>query len=349
MMGELTIKDIAKACGVGVSTVSRAINNHPDINPETRKKIMNMIEETGFTPNNSARNLKRTETNSIALLVKGISNPFFSDMIRIMEDYVLRKHYTTLLRHVGNDDDEVAVAQTMVTEQKVKGIVFLGGTFTHDRAALDQLNAKYVFSTIGNLNERTAEDKKVANIAVDDIQASFSAVKYLIELGHQNIALIAEGLNRPSIGQLRGRGYKEALLIHGIPLRSELIYEIRTADDPYSMANGYTAAFRLLSEHPEITAIFCISDVLAFGACRAIFDLGKRIPEDVSVVGYDGIEQGDYYNPRLTTVRQPVEEMARVTIEHLFEMIEDNVDPQDIIMPAELTVKASSGKAKVNM
>ena len=160
-MGELTIKDIAKACGVGVSTVSRAINNHPDINPETRKKIMDIIAEKGFTPNNSARNLKRTETNSIALLVKGISNPFFADMIRIMEDYVLRKRYTTLLRHVGNDDDEVAVAQTIVTEQKVKGIVFLGGTFTHDQAALDQLNAKYVFSTIGNLNENATEEELV--------------------------------------------------------------------------------------------------------------------------------------------------------------------------------------------
>ena len=211
-MGELTIKDIAKECGVGVSTVSRAINNHPDINPETRKKIMDIIAEKGFTPNNSARNLKRTETNSIALLVKGISNPFFADMIRIMEDYVLRKRYTTLLRHVGNDDDEVAVAQTIVTEQKVKGIVFLGGTFTHDQAALDQLNAKYVFSTIGNLNENATEDKKVANIAVDDIQASCKAVEYLIEQGHRNIALIAEGLNRPSIGQLRDQGYKKALL-----------------------------------------------------------------------------------------------------------------------------------------
>lgn len=159
--------------------------------------------------------------------------------------------------------------------------------------------------------------------------------------------MIAEGLNRPSIGQLRGQGYKKALLEHGIPIRPELIYEIKTTDDPYSMENGYKAAFKLLTAHPEITAIFSISDVLAFGACRAIFDLGKKIPEDVSVVGYDGIEQGDYYNPRLTTVRQPVEEMARVTIEHLFEMIEENVDPKDIIMPAELQVKASSGKAKV--
>ena len=128
---------------------------------------------------------------------------------------------------------------------------------------------------------------------------------------------------------------------------SKFIYEIKTADDPYSMENGYMAAFKLLTAHPEITAIFSISDVLAFGACRAIFDLGKKIPEDVSVVGYDGLAQGDYYNPRLTTVRQPVEEMARVTIEHLFEMIEGNADPKDIIMPAELQVKASSGKAKV--
>ncbi|MFA6664291.1 MAG: LacI family DNA-binding transcriptional regulator, partial [Lachnospiraceae bacterium] len=99
-MAETTIKDIAKECGVGVSTVSRALNNHPDINPETREKIMKVIRETGFVPNNSARNLKRSDARSIALIVKGISNPFFSDMIRIMENYAQTQRYTTILRHV---------------------------------------------------------------------------------------------------------------------------------------------------------------------------------------------------------------------------------------------------------
>ncbi len=109
-MAEITIKDIAKKCGVGVSTVSRALNNHPDINPETRSMILGVIEETGFIPNNSARNLKRTDAKCIAVLVKGITNPFFSNMIRIIEEETQRNKYALVLRHVEAQEDEMDVA-----------------------------------------------------------------------------------------------------------------------------------------------------------------------------------------------------------------------------------------------
>ena len=195
-MAATTIKDIAKRCGVGVSTVSRALNNHPDINPETREKIMKVIQETGFVPNDSARYLKRSESNSIALMVKGISNPFFTKMIRVIESFVQERGYTTILRHVDTGEDEVLSAQSLVKERRLKGIVFLGGNFIHDENALRQLGVPYIFSTIGNLEERAnyVENghKKVmaANIAVDDVDASRKAVEYLISLGHSNIGII---------------------------------------------------------------------------------------------------------------------------------------------------------------
>ena len=126
-MAEITIKDIAKECGVGVSTVSRALNNHPDINPETRRKIMEVIERTGFIPNNSARNLKRTDAKCIAMLVKGITNPFFSKMIEIIEDEAKRKRYALVLRHVEAQEDELDVALELEKEKRLRGIVFLGG------------------------------------------------------------------------------------------------------------------------------------------------------------------------------------------------------------------------------
>ena len=113
-MADITIKDIARECGVGVSTVSRALNNHPDINPETKEKILEVIKATGFVPNNSARYLKRSETNSIALLVKGITNPFFTRMIQVIEEGVEERKYTTILRHVGPMEDEVLIALSLV-------------------------------------------------------------------------------------------------------------------------------------------------------------------------------------------------------------------------------------------
>ena len=115
-MAEITIKDIAKKCGVGVSTVSRALNNHPDINPETRSMILRVIEETGFIPNNSARNLKRTDAKCIAVLVKGITNPFFSNMIRIIEEETQRNKYALVLRHVEAQEDEMDVALELEKE-----------------------------------------------------------------------------------------------------------------------------------------------------------------------------------------------------------------------------------------
>lgn len=360
-LSETTIKDIAKQCGVSVSTVSRALNNHPDIRPDTREKIMQTIQETGFVPNDSARFLKRSEGNGIALLVKGIMNPFFSSMIQVIEGYISEKNYTTILRHVGNQDDELTVAQSLIKERRLKGIVFLGGRFVYDEKRLKQLKVPYVFSTIGNMmqlgrdgsfiQEREESDEitrlpaPYANIAVDDVASSRKAVEYLIGLGHRNIGMISEGIHDPSIGQLRLRGYRYALEKYDIPYREDWIYEANEGIEHYSPENGYKGAKYLLETHPEMTAVFCISDMLAIGACRAIVETGRRIPEDISVIGYDGIDLGDFYIPRLTTVRQPIHHLAEETIDLLFDMIDKKRKPENIIMPAKLVIKESAGLA----
>ena len=344
-MGETTIRDIAKACGVGVSTVSRAINNHPDVNPKTKEMILSVVRDMRFVPNETARYLKRTESNAVALLVKGISNPFFSGMIRIIERMVEEKGYALILRHVDSNEDEVAVAQGLVRERKIRGIVFLGGKFVHDRAMLERLPVPFVFSTIGNLDGEKNE-KGIANIAVDDVGAARNAISYLIGEGHTKIGIIAVGLHVKSVGLLRYRGYCEALEAAGIPLDPKLVYEISNGADPYTMKNGYMAAKELLAANPEMTAIFCIADVMAIGAARAVAESGRRIPEDVSIVGYDGIEAGDYYIPKLTTVEQPVKALAEETAAHLFAMMEEQAEPANRIMEARLVVKESSGPCR---
>ena len=125
-MADITIKDIAKRCGVSVSTVSRALNNNAEINADTKAKIMQVVEETGFVPNNSARNLKCTDTNNIAVLVKGITNPFFSSMIKVMEEEIYKRKFSFVLHRVDEYEDEVDVALELTKEKRLKGIVFLG-------------------------------------------------------------------------------------------------------------------------------------------------------------------------------------------------------------------------------
>lgn len=170
-MFEPTIKDIAKICGVGVSTVSRAINNHPDINPETKEKIMNTIKEYGYVPNNSARNLKRVDAKAIAVLVKGIANPFFANMIKIIEEECKRKRYSMELQHIEADEDEVDVAQKIVKEKRLRGIIFLGGLFSHSEEKLKKLNVPFVFSTAGSIPENISKNQ-YSNLGVDDYKES---------------------------------------------------------------------------------------------------------------------------------------------------------------------------------
>ena len=279
-MERVTIKDIARMCGVGVSTVSRAMNNHPDINPETKRMIMETIRLHNYIPNNSARNLKRTASKEIAVLIKGISNPLFLRMIKVFEEEIQKEKYSLVLQHVDEWQDEVDEAIKLEKEKRLRGIVFLGGQFTHSIDKLDQMSVPFVLSTI----DLASEEGKKHGINIDP-----SLVKYM----------------RPELGS-------------------------------YTMENGYALTKELLEEEADFTALYVISDRMAIGACKAIFDSGKKVPEDYSVVGFDGLEMAQFYNPSITTLRQPMEEMAKATIHMLFEMIRKKGGRQRMLFEVEL-------------
>lgn len=208
-MKTITIKDVAKICGVGVSTVSRAINNQPGINEETKQKILKVIEENNYIPNNSARNLKRTETKNIAVLIKGINNPFFSPMITEFEKEIKKRKYTFILHRVDENQDEIDVAIELEKEKKLKGIVFLGGHFSHSKEKLEKLTVPFVLSTVGMYDQ--IENIKYSSVAVDDMKESYKLVDYLCKLGHNKIAILSATEDDESIGKLRFEGYKKAL------------------------------------------------------------------------------------------------------------------------------------------
>lgn len=347
-MEQITIKDIAKMCGVGVSTVSRAMNNHPDINQETRDKIMSIIKEHNYVPNNSARNLKRSDAKAIAVLVKGISNPFFAPMIKVMEEEIQKKKYSLVLYHVESYEDEVDVAFELVKEKRLRGIVFLGGYFSHTEEKLRQLEVPFILSTIGESPECISK-KNYSSVSVDDIAESYKAVEYLCQLGHKRIATITAPSLDQSIGKLRLEGYKKALRENHIPIEEDLICTMKEEIEDYSMENGYEVTRELLAKGTEFTAIFAIADSLAIGACKAILDSGKRIPEDYSVIGFDGIEMTRYYSPTITTIAQPVKEMAYETIHILFDVIKGETKHQHRVFPGELIVGSSTCEVNKDM
>lgn len=342
-MFEPTIKDIAKICGVGVSTVSRAINNHPDINSETKEKIMNAIREYGYVPNDSARNLKRADAKAVAVLIKGIANPFFTNMITIIEQECKKRHYAMELSHIEADEDEVDVAQKVVKEKRLRGIIFLGGLFSHSEEKLKKLSVPFVFSTVGSIPENISK-KQYSSISVDDRRESAKMVDYLIGLGHKQIAiLVAEALEE-SVGKLRLEGYCDALKAHGIEVNTKLICQTEEALSHFSMENGYLSTKKLLERGETFTALYAVSDALAIGARRALYEAGLRVPEDVSLAGYDGLDMAEYSVPSLTTIRQPVEKMAKDTTRLLFDIISNKTKHQHVIYEAELLVRESTAK-----
>jgi len=341
-MSEITIVEIAKRCGVGVSTVSRAINNHSDINPQTKKRIMAVIKETGYIPNNSARNLKRTDAKCIAVLVKGITNPFFSPMIEVVEQEVDKRGYALVLRHVEAYENEVDVALELEKEKRLRGIIFLGGSAKHPADKMKQIGVPIVFATIGSDISEDFNRNAYSTVSVDDEKESFKMVSHLIEMGHKKIAIMAEGSDTPSVVQLRLKGYIKALKAAGIKVNNNLI---RYVDQRiYTMANGYDTAKALIESGEKFTALYCISDVLAIGALRAFADAGLKVPEDVSVAGFDGQELSQYCIPRLTTIRQPLVDISKETIRLIFDIIDKESGHRHIIFPGELIEGESTRK-----
>ncbi|WP_434689210.1 LacI family DNA-binding transcriptional regulator [Hungatella sp. SB206] len=335
-MDSINIKDIARICGVGVSTVSRAINNHPDINPETKNMIMQAIKEHNYIPNNSARNLKRTDSKAIAVLIKGISNPFFNKMIRVFEEEIQKKKYLFIMQRVDASEDEVDVALELIKEKKPRGIVFLGGFFSHSREKLEQLTVPFVLSTIG-MTDSLEESSSYSWVSVDDYAESYKMTDYLCKLGHKRILILAATQDDESIGRLRLEGYKKALEDNGIEPDEELCVFSDAGRDCYTMDYGFASMSRILRENiVDFTAVYAISDSIAIGACKAITECGGKIPEDYSVAGFDGLDIAHYYNPTLTTIRQPVEEMAESTIKILFDVIRGKAGHQKRVFKGEL-------------
>lgn len=342
-MDTITIKDIARMCGVGVSTVSRAINNHPDINTETKEMILKVIKENNYIPNNSARNLKRADSKSIAVLVKGISNPFFSDLIKVLEKEIKKKKYSMILHRVDYNEDEVDVALELVKEKRLRGFIFLGGYFLHAPEKLRQLPVPFVLGTTGVVEDEQNLEL-YSSVSVDDEKESFRMVEYLCRTGHKRIAIICARKGDCSIGKLRLDGYARALKTYHIPYDEDLVLHMKDELEDYSLENGYELTKELLVSGIMFDAIFAISDSMAIGACRALEEAGKKVPKDYSVAGFDGIPMGKYYCPAITTITQPSELMANKMADILFKVISKKERHKHIVLPGELTVRESTRK-----
>ncbi|MCR4998670.1 MAG: LacI family transcriptional regulator [Lachnospiraceae bacterium] len=338
-MAQLTIKDIAKICNVGVSTVSRAINNEPGISDKTKERIMQVVQEFNYIPNNSARNLKMVESNTIALIVTGIDNVFFQSMFGEFE-VELRKHgFDYLLHAVSWQEDVVTVATELMKEKRLKGMILLGGQMERPEERLDALGIPYVLCTVAHSSEHPLPN--CPWVGIDDELEGYNAVSYLINKGHRDIALVAGQRYDNAVSAQRLAGYRRALAEHGIPYREELVHFTDPQMTDFSPENGYVGAKELIASGVSFTAMFCMSDLITLGAYKALDEAGVRVPKDCSVIGFDGIELSKYMCPGLTTMYQPRVDMVKSSVELLMKEVGADNGPVHKIYEATLIERDS--------
>lgn len=332
----LTIKDIAKLSGCAVSTVSRALNNHPDVSEETKQRIKQIVEDNRFVPNTNAKHLKQQISNNIVVIVKGLNNLFFASLIERIQTEISKAGYGVILHYVGEDANEVRVAEQLCKEYKPRGFIFLGGNTETFAKRFANINVPCV------LTSTSAADLQFANlssVSVDDEKGAQMAVNYLMDCGHRAIGVVGGSPALSCTTELRLIGCQKGFEARGLSFAPS-----RYRPSAYTLQAGYQETLALLAENPGLTAVFAFSDLIAFGAIRAIQDSGLRVPEDLSVIGFDGIELTEYFSPKLTTMKQPAGKLAEMSVKLLLKSIEKNAPPKHMLLEVELIQGASVKK-----
>ncbi|MEG2087867.1 MAG: LacI family DNA-binding transcriptional regulator [Angelakisella sp.] len=334
-----TIKEIALLSGVSISTVSRVLNHFPDVNEATRKKVLSVIDENSYVPNANAKNLKQLSSKVICIVVRGIENAFFTPILETIQSDVEAAGYTPLLHHIDEREEELAVAKRLVVEKKAEGIIILGGSIEDRREEVADIAVPCVFVTISAESLGLAQ---VSSVFVDDRKAASMAVDHLLELGHRDIAVLGGQLGQHDLVYHRFEGARDSFAAHGLTFDQQNYLESK-----FSMGSAYEAVSVQLSKRNRfVTALFAMSDVMAIGAIRAILDFGLRVPEDISVIGYDGIPISEFYNPSLTTIHQPAHALAHTSAQLVLDTIAGRQSTgQHIVLETRL-VKGQSTSAR---
>lgn len=336
----MTIKDIAKESGYSVSTVSRVLNNRRDVSPEAKKKIDEIVAAYGFVPNNNAKHLKQITSKTIITLVKGHSNMLFFDIVEQIQKAVEKSKYTLEVSYLDEDDNEVEQALILCRERKPLGIFFLGG----DPQYFDEkFKGIRVPSVLVTTDSTGLNYQNLSSVTTDDISAAEYAVDYLLENGHREIGIVGGDKSTFSASGQRYKGCLNSFRRHNI----QFLEDTHFVKARFAYDSAYRAMNHLLEKAPQVTAVFAMSDVMAIGAIRAILDANLRVPEDISVIGFDGIAVADYSNPKLTTIKQQYKTIALRSVEILFAAIDYKTSAVHEIIPFELACGESVKKFKL--
>lgn len=326
----VTIKDIANIASVSHTTVSRALNDSPLINPETRNRIKSIAKELNYSPNFSAKSLVLDKSYNIGLffstITKGTSAHFFYDVVKGV-NHIIKDKYSLVVK--GIDDYQ---NYNMINKNNFDGIIVMTQS-TKDNAFIYRVLEKNIPTVVLN---REIEEPNLINILSDDKKGAYKAVKHLIDNGHRKIAIV-EGQEGFKSAHERKEGYLEALMDNNVSITKSFIMK-----GNYDLESGYRAMKELLSLEDVPTAVFCSNDDMAVGAMKALGEKGIRVPEDMSLIGFDDNVFSSYLTPALTTIKRPIEKISQEGALRLIQLIEGKeVSKETLYLKTELVQRES--------
>jgi LacI family transcriptional regulator, galactose operon repressor len=334
----LTSRDVAREVGVSQSTVSRALRGDPRVAPETLARVIETAQRMNYLPNSAARSLITKRANTIGVVVSDITNPLDPLLVDVLHDELFLAGYRTVLlneRTEGRGADDVL---PQIQGRSVDGIVFASATL--DSPVVDDFAARGIPLVLLN---RDIDGVDVDRVVSENLEGGRIAARTLVTLGHRRIAVIA-GPSNTSTSRDREAGFRAVLEAQGI----EFDEGLRRSGD-YSHQSGYQWCLELLRLEDRPTAIFCGNDVIAFGALDASHRIGLRVPEDLSIIGYDDIAMSAWEIIRLTTVSQPLTQMAKSAARMLITRLEgnENIEARRRVFPASLVRRETTGPPPV--
>jgi len=309
-MKYITLKMVAERAGVSVNTASRAINNKPDINLETKKRVLQIAKELGYIRNAAAVALRTKKTGTIGVVIADNRNPFYAEVLNGMEEAAREKNYHIILANTQRDYKKEEEAINLLLAKRVDGLL-ITPVQDRDDDIKNLINANIPFVIVG----RDFENIEVEAVYSNEVKGGFLATEYLIKKGHKRIALI-DGFLYKSPARGRLEGYKRALKKYGISLDDDLL-----SVGDIDVKDGYERTNQLFEKELDFTAIFAYNDMMAFGAMQAIKEKGLRIPEDIGLVGYDDIPFSSLISPSLSTIRLKKQELGAESLKLLLSRI----------------------------
>lgn len=327
---QVTIVDIARETGVSYSTVSRVLSGFEFVKEETRQRVLEAAQRLGYVANVGARSLAGGRANIIGLLVPGLDNGYIGEIARGIDEELSRVNYDLMLYTTHRQRGKESIHAHAIANGLTDGLILVVPLVTDYLRELQAQGFPYV------LVDQSDPSGQSHVVDATNWQGAYEATQYLIQLGHRRIGLIT-GMMQIASARERLEGYRAALADHDIPFDLDLVVQ-----GDFWQPMGYQAASKLLDlDHPP-TAIFASNDLSAFGAMQAVHERGLRIPEDVSVIGFDDIPQASLVHPKLTTVRQPLDEMGRVAVRMLLEQLENPSQPaRRVTLSTQLIVRDS--------